>query len=60
MKNNQKTPGKQHTILRLIRTLFSFYPVMMPVVIICILFSAVVSSIPSIFMQNVIAAVEKS
>ncbi|MFR1433729.1 MAG: ABC transporter ATP-binding protein [Acutalibacteraceae bacterium] len=45
---------------RLIRTLFGFYPVLLPVVIVCILISAVVSSIPSVFMQNVIALVEQS
>ena len=37
-----------------------FYPVMLPLAVVCIVFSAVVSSIPSIFMQNVIAAVETS
>ena len=37
-----------------------FYPVMLPVAVVCIVFSAVVSSIPAVFMQNVIAAVETS
>ena len=50
----------QGIIGRLVRTLFGFYPVMLPLVIVCILFNAVVSSMPSIFMQNVIAAVEQS
>ena len=45
---------------RLIRTMFGFFPVLLPVVIVCILFNAVVSSLPSIFMQNVIAAVEQA
>ena len=45
---------------RLIRTLFGFFPVLLPVAIICILINAIVSSIPSIFLQNVIAAVEQS
>ena len=45
---------------RLIRTMFSFFPVLLPIVVVCILFSAVVSSIPTIFMQNVIAAVEQA
>ena len=47
-------------LFRLIRMLFSFYPVLLPITLICILFNAVISSIPSVFMQNVIAAVEKS
>ena len=57
-KPNQ--PGGAGVLGRLIRMLFQFYPVLMPVVIVCILFNAVVSSLPSIFMQNVIAAVEVS
>lgn len=32
---------------------------MLPVTIGCIIFNAIVSSIPSIFMQNVIAVIEK-
>ena len=33
---------------------------MMPVVVVCVIFSAVVSSIPAVFMQNIIAIVEQS
>ena len=40
---------------RLLKTIYQFYPVMFPVTIVCILFNAVISSIPAIFMQNVIA-----
>ena len=46
--------------VRLIKMLFSFYPVMLPVALACILFNAIISSIPSIFMQNVISLVEQS
>ena len=44
----------------LIRMLFSFYPVLLPITLLCILLNAIISSIPSIFMQNIIAAVEQS
>ncbi len=57
------TLGKRsmgRTMKRLIHTLFEFYPVMMPVVVVCVIFSAVVSSIPAVFMQNIIAIVEQS
>ena len=47
-------------LLRLIKMLFSFYPVMLPLALGCILFNAIISSIPSIFMQNVISLVEQS
>lgn len=51
---------KKGTLGRLIKMLFEFYPVMVPVVIFCILFNAVVSAIPAVFMQKIIAVVESS
>ncbi len=42
------------TIGRLLKTLFRFYPVLMPIALVCIVFTAVVSSIPALFMQQVI------
>lgn len=57
MKNKN---GHLYTISRLIKTLFEFYPVLLPVAVFCIIFSAAVSSIPSVFMQRVIAMVEQS
>ena len=62
MPNNASTArGKRApkgVMPRLIRTVFSFYPVLLPVTICCILINAIVSSMPSVFMQNAIAAVE--
>ena len=58
---NKKKPEMQKGVLsRIIKTLFEFYPVMMPVVLICIIFSAIVSSIPSIFMQKIISVITAS
>ena len=51
---------KQGTLKRVIKMLFEFYPVLMPLVVVCVLLNAVVSSIPAIFMQNIIALVEQS
>lgn len=51
---------KKGTLPRIIKTLFEFYPVMMPVVLICIVFSAIVSSIPSVFMQQVISVIDSN
>lgn len=48
------------TIRRLFKTILGFYPVMLPVTIFCIIFNAAVSSLPSIFMQNIIATLETS
>ncbi len=61
MANNTTGRGKRApkgVMGRLIRTLFSFYPVLMPVTLVCVLINAIVSSMPSVFMQNVIAVVE--
>ena len=57
MKNN--SGNKKNTFIRLIKTLFEFYPVLLPIIIALILFNSVVSSIPSVFMQNIIAVIEK-
>ena len=45
---------------RLLKTLFEFYPVLLPVTLVCILINAIVSSVPSVFMQNIIALVDSS
>ena len=45
---------------RVLRLLFEFYPVLLPVTLICILINAIVSAVPSIFMQNIIALVDES
>ena len=45
------------TLTRVVKLLFASYPVLLPVACVCILLSAVVASIPSIFTQKVIAIV---
>ncbi len=52
----QKAP--KGVLGRLLKTLFEFYPVLLPVTLVCILINAIVSSVPSIFMQNIIAIVD--
>ena len=42
-----------------IRKFFSYYPRLAPLAVVCILFSAIVSAVPSLFIQNVLAVVEK-
>ncbi|MCD8002407.1 MAG: ABC transporter ATP-binding protein/permease [Clostridia bacterium] len=63
MKSNAKestnaSTKKSAALVRVIRDLFSSYPVLMPITILCILFSATVSSMPSIFLQRIISAIE--
>ena len=57
MKNNQNSGA---VVRRLLRTIREFYPVMLPLTLVCIVVNAVVSSLPSIFMQNIIAVIEQS
>ena len=52
--------NRKSTFIRLLRTLFEFFPVLMPVALVCILFSAIVGSLPTVFMQKIIAVVETS
>ena len=42
---------------RVLRELFCAYPVLAPLTAVCIVFSAVVSAIPAIFTQKVLAVV---
>lgn len=59
-KSAESTKVRRGTVGRLLRMLVSFYPVMLPVAIVCIIINAVVSSVPSIFMQKVIAIIESA
>ena len=50
---------KNSNLKRIIKMLFSYYPVLTPLIGVCIVFSAIVSSIPSIFTQNILELIEK-
>ena len=49
----------KNPLVRVIKKLFGYYPVLAPLTMACILFSSIVSSIPSLFIQNILAVVEK-
>ncbi len=54
-----KTKGEALKSLgRIVKMLYQFYPVLVPVTIVCILFSSAVSSMPALFVQKVIADIE--
>lgn len=46
-------------IKRTVKKYFGYYPILAPLTIVCILFSAVVSAVPSLFIQNVLSIIEK-
>lgn len=57
-----KPPGKKlngKALFRIVKLLFKYYPVMMPIVALFIFLSAAVSSIPAIFIQKVFAVIVK-
>ena len=55
----KREKAKKGTFFRVIRTLYAAFPVRMTFITLCIIFSAAVSSIPSLFMQRVIALIEE-
>ena len=59
MNNSSATRPDMRSLGRTVKKFFGYYPVLAPVTVVCILFSAIVSSIPSIFVQNVLSVVEK-
>jgi len=62
MRNKTMAPkrkAKKGTFSRLMKLLYEFYPVMLPVTIICILFSAATAAIPDIYIKKVMDVIEK-
>ena len=58
MSSQQKRPqAKAGTAVRLIKTLFSFYPVLLPAVVVCLLVAAMSSSFGSVFLQGALQIV---
>lgn len=63
MKNNNlgsmtKRKAPKGTLRRLIKMLFGFYPVLVPLTILCILFAAAAAAIPDIFIQKITAIID--
>ena len=61
-ENLQKRPRPKFNgkvLGRVIKMLFSYYPVMVPLAIFCVLFTAVASAIPAVFLQQVTALIEQ-
>ena len=60
MRNNKNTYIRRHTFFRLVKTVFSFYPVLLPITLFCIFINAVAGAAPAIFMQKIIAVIENN
>ena len=50
--------AKKGVFGRVIKLLFKFYPVLVPLTLFCILFSAVAAAIPDVFIQKVIQVID--
>lgn len=60
LKRNEHPTSTKGVFGRIIKELFKAYPRMLPIAIVFIVINAVVSSLPSIFMQKVITIMESS
>ena len=56
----RKPQAKRGVFRRILRDLFHYYPVMLPVTIVLILFSAVSAAIPAVFMERVVTILSDS
>ena len=57
-KDVRKNSGK--TVGRLMKLMFSFFPVILPLTMVLILANAVISAVPSIFQQKIIAILQNA
>ncbi len=55
----EKPKFNPNTLKRVLKMLISFYPIMLPVTVVCIIFSSLTAAAPAIFQQQVIADIEK-
>ena len=62
MPTNNRPMGrpklKANVLKRLLGMLFRFYPVLLPLTIVCIVFTAITSAIPALFLQKVTEMIE--
>ncbi len=56
---NNKKKINPHILLRVLKMLYGYYPVLLPLTAVFILFSAVTAAIPAVFTQKTIAIIDK-
>ncbi len=59
MNKGPRPKAKKGTLSRLMKLLMGFYPRLLPFTVFCILFSAASAAVPDIFIQKVMAVIEK-
>ncbi len=58
MNKNKRPKAKKGTLGRVLKMLIGFYPVLLPLTAVCIVFSSVTSAVPAIFQQKILADIE--
>lgn len=58
MKMTKDKP-KKNVLGRIVKALFAYYPVLVPVTILCIIFSSVAAAVPDMYIQKVIVVINK-
>ncbi|MCQ2478304.1 MAG: ABC transporter ATP-binding protein/permease [Clostridia bacterium] len=56
--NMKREKGNIKSLTRAMKMLYGYYPVMVPVSVVCIVFSAIVAVIPAIFLEKVTSAID--
>ncbi len=51
----KRPPVQKGVVRRLIKSLFRYYPVMLPIALVCIVINAAISSLPALFMEDLYA-----
>ena len=57
--NGKRKKMSFSSLKRLIKMLYGYYPVLLPVIIACVIFSAITASVPAIFQQQVLQSIQK-
>jgi len=59
MMRGPRPKFNSNSLKRVLKMLFESYPVLLPVTLVCIAFSAIVNTLPAIFNQQIIALIEE-
>ena len=59
MNKPKKPRARKGTFSRIVKMLFKFFPVLVPVTIFCMLFSSVTAAVPDVMIQKILAVIEK-
>ena len=56
----KRPPVQKGVVKRFIKSLFHYYPVMLPIALVCIVINAAISSVPALFMNNLFTLLDRA